>query len=196
MSNGLRDIKQAAIKAAGIVPKYYTADEYAALVAGSDDSAGGSVYVPSENTNENKTVIGETWDWMVHTVTGATGDEWKQIREVKNSAKAAMDKLDQYYRLIRYGATEELAMSMTGITEADLGSANSTELDAQNAAAVQAATPEQKAAALAAWNKVQAEDRAAGLTTAGTAGKGCALTSLIIIGASLAAIGTSLILIL
>jgi len=60
----------------------------------------------------------------VNLVTGTTQAERKQVREVKNEAKAAQDQLDQVQRLINAGADEAKARSMVGLTSTELPELN------------------------------------------------------------------------
>jgi len=68
----------------------------------------------------------------VNLVTGTTKNERDQVKVIKSEAKDAQDTLDQLQRLINAGASRSRAMQILGITAAELGSANSDEIDKEN----------------------------------------------------------------
>ncbi len=124
-------------------------------------------------------VVSKVTQSAVNLVTGTTKEERTQVAEVKAEAKAAQDKLDQVERLVQAGATRLKAEAMVGITASELGAANSAEKDAETQARL----------------KAEGLGITGGYTgiTATTAGKGCLVTSLIIISALAAMAFTILI---
>jgi hypothetical protein len=125
---------------------------------------------------QHETILDQSADWVAHLVTGATLDEWRQIREVKGDVQAAQELLDQFNRLQKYGATRQVAMDMLGLTEEDLGNPEPTvKIEPTQA---------EKDAGILAMQKANAELTAENIATGnGGLNKGCSILFFIIIGA-------------
>jgi hypothetical protein len=109
-----------------------------------------------------KKTVGKISQSAVNLVSGTTVQERAQVKEIKKEAKAEQDKLEQVDRLIKAGATRAKAEQMLGITAQEMGSANAAEKDAETQARLQTETIN---------------------TGSQTAGKGCLITSILIISA-------------
>jgi len=65
-------------------------------------------------------VVDKVKNGAVNLVTGTTADERNQVKQVKATTKAALDKLDQVQRLIDAGATAADARAMVGLSNTEL----------------------------------------------------------------------------
>jgi len=65
-------------------------------------------------------VVDKVKDGAVNLVTGTTKDERAQVKQVKATTQAAIDKLDQVQRLIDAGATAADARAMVGLSPTEL----------------------------------------------------------------------------